>query len=77
MVLHAQLTGLSKQLESWRPALFKESRLGYLHTEPQSKHSTQSVGGPSAKSLLLYITEVTWKSGGAAKINTKLEKNCI
>lgn len=57
MVLHVQLTGLSKQLESWRPALFKESRFGYLHPEPESKHSTQLVGGPSAKSVLLHLTE--------------------
>jgi hypothetical protein len=77
MGLHAQLTGLSKQLESWQPALFKETRFGYLHTEPQSKHSTQLVGGPSVKSLLLHLIEVTWKSGGTAKISTKLEKNCI
>jgi hypothetical protein len=74
MVLHAQLIGLSKQLGSWRPA-FKETRFGYLHAEPQSKHSTQSVGGPSAKSLLIHLIEVTWKHGGTAKISTKLEKN--
>jgi hypothetical protein len=76
MVLHTQLTGLSKQLKSWRPALFKEPVLA-TSRQPQSKHSTQSVGGPSAKSLLLHLTEVTWKSGGTAKSSTKLGKNCI